>query len=174
MELDETMYKIITEEWGIPDIAELKDRKIKFAFDSNELPEKDDKYCELCCKNGEVKFCLYDYENRNIIFTMDFFEPNNTRFSKLLNDGNYIILELLNVNDCAFRKKGIASYYIKKLQEYAIKKNFTYILVKPNANAENFKGQNKENALSQDQLEAFYKSKSTEEMPILFEHIKNS
>ena len=97
---------------------------------------------------------------------MDFYEEINERMLKLFNTKKFIKLELLNVNDYTMRKKGIASYYINKLQEYAIKRSFSYIKINPCVRAENFKGQNKEDSLSQEELEKFYLSKSTEEMPI--------
>lgn len=166
MKLNETMYKIITEEWGLPNIEELKNRKIKFIFDDLELPQKNTKYIELHCGEHDVKFCLYDYENREVVFTMDFYEEINERMLNLFNTKKFIKLELLNINDYTMRKKGIASYYMKKLQEYAIKRNFSYIKINPCVDADNFKGQNKENSLAQEELEKFYLSKSTKEMPI--------
>lgn len=168
MVLNETMYKIIDEEWGIPDIEELKDIKIKFIFNDSELPKKNIKYVELHCREHSAKFCLYDYENKKIIFTMEFYESRKSRFLNMINSESFIALELLNVNDPTMRKKGISSYYIKKLQEYAINRKFSYIKINPSANAENFKNESKENALSQQELEQFYLSKSTKEMPIRF------
>ncbi|AQS04036.1 hypothetical protein [Clostridium beijerinckii] len=166
--MNQKMYKIITEEWGIPDIKELNDKKIKFIFDDSELLKKNTKYTELHCREYSAKFCLYDYENKEIIFTMEFYESSKSRFLKMINSESFITLELLNVNNTTMRKKGISSYYIKKLQEYAINRKFSYIKVNPCANAENFENQSKENSLSQEELEKFYLSKSTKEMPIKF------
>lgn len=167
--IDDTMYKIITG-WGIPDIKEFKDRKIKFIFNDEELSEKNDKYISLRCLEHQAKFCLYDYENKKVIFTMDFYEQINERLLELAKTKKFINLELLNVNEYTMRKKGISSYYIKKLQEYAIKRNFSYIKVNPCSEAENFKNQSKENSLSQEELEKFYLGKSTKEMPIQFKY----
>jgi hypothetical protein len=171
--MDGNMFEIITKEWGIPNIKELNNRKIEFIFNNSELPKKDTKYIELHCEEDDAKFCLYDYENNKIIFTMDFYGETSERKLNLFNTKKFITLELINVNDHTLRKKEISSYYIQKLQEYAKIKNFSYIKINPCVNAENFKNQNKENALTQKELEKFYLSKSTKEIPITFKLFHN-
>lgn len=167
-EFDEEMYKIVTG-WKIPDINELKDRKLKFVFDNDEIDNIDKKYEKLHCKQNDVKFCLYDCENKKIVFTMEFFgKSGESRFSKFRDEPPCIKLELLNVNDYKMRKLGIASHYINKLQEYAIEKKFSFIKVCPCSDANNFKKQNKQGSLEQKKLEDFYMKRSTKEMPIKF------
>lgn len=114
------MYKIIIE-WGIPNVVGLKDRNIDFLFDSSKVSSIDKYYQDLKCEYNDVKFCLYDFDNEKIIFSMDFCESNKTILS-LTGEKPHIRLELLNVNDYKLRNKGIASYYLSKLQDYAMKK----------------------------------------------------
>lgn len=163
--IDDNMFKIITS-WGIPDIEELRNKKLKFVFNSDEISNVGECYKDLRCEEKEVKYCIYDYENEKIIFSMEFFE-GNYRIQLLRNNPPHIKLELLNVNDYELRKKGIASYYIRKLQEYAIKKKYSYIEVNPCPNADIFKEDNKKNSLSKKKLIKFYKGKSIEQMPII-------
>lgn len=75
--------------------------------------------------------------------------------------------QLLHVHDPSYRKKGISSHYIKKLKEYAISKRRKYIYI--DANADGVKSVNKENSLSQEELEEDYKKRSSSEMPIKLE-----
>ena len=163
-EIDNNMRKIILE-WGIPNILELESRNIEFVFDSNLIKNVDDYYKDLHCEYNDVRFCLYDFENENIIFSMDFFESNKTNIV-LTGEKPHMRLELLNVNDYRFRKKGISSYYLKKLQEHCIESGLSFIKVKACANDKIFKNVSEENSLTQEELEEFYKEKSTKEMPI--------
>lgn len=163
-EIDNNMYKIIIE-WGIPNVVGLKDRNIDFLFDSSKVSSIDKYYQDLKCEYNDVKFCLYDFDNEKIIFSMDFCESNKTILS-LTGEKPHIRLELLNVNDYKLRNKGIASYYLSKLQDYAMKNNMEFIKVKPCANDKIFNNESDENSLDQNELIEFYRRKSTKEMPI--------
>lgn len=141
----------------MPDI--LKGRNIKFVFDSNEIDDKINTfkskhsrayYEDLHCRDGSAKFCLYDFESNKIVFTMDFFRSN-----KLSNE-KYLKLNILYVNDPEFRNKSIATYYLKKLRDYAIEKEIPKIKIKVDPNNKLF--ENKENTLSKEELIRFYKS----------------
>lgn len=77
MNTDLDMYNIITN-WGIPDIPELQNRNIEFIFDGTKIPSNIKYYKDLNCQflkcnKNDVKFCLYDLTNKEIIFCMDFF-----------------------------------------------------------------------------------------------------
>ena len=138
------------ENWGFPLV--LQERKIGFLFDSNIInnmkSEHSRKYYEdLHCRDGSVRFCLYDFESNSIVFTMDFLE---VRYA------NYIKLQILYVNDPKFRKKGIASYYLKKLRYYAEEREISKIKIE--VDTENPLFENKENTLSKKDLIKFYKS----------------
>lgn len=156
--IDENM-KMIIEGWGIPDIVELKDKNLKFIFDSNEINSDKLIYQGLFCGDNTAKFCLYDIDNDEGIFVMDFFEGGRIGFG-VYNSEPYIKLMIMNVINSNYRKKGIATYYLEKLIEYAIKQDIKVIKGYPNPNDEAFKGQSKDNRLEKDKLKEFYKSKS--------------
>lgn len=160
------MYKTITG-WGIPNIDKLKDRDIKFIFDEKDIPNK--KYCGgLHCGKSSVKFGLYDSNNKKIIFVMDFFERNWLSRKKKPQESLFIKLGLLNVLEPGMRNKGIATYYLKKLNQYAIEKQFAYIEVYPDTKNEVFKGQDFTNSLQQQDLEEFYRRILNSKVPIKF------
>lgn len=157
--------------WGIPE--ELKERNVDFVFNSDEISDTinalkkqydKDYYKDLHCRDGSVKFCLYDFNSSEILFTMDFFEGRN--FSKDRNCfcSYYIQLQILYVNDPRLRSKGIATYYLKKLLEYAAEDNISSIKVYVNPNDKLFKS--KKNALSKKQLEDFYNKISNDQVAI--------
>lgn len=164
-EINMNMYNSITN-WGIPNIPELQNRKIEFIFDSSKIPNINSYYQNLECTDNSAKFCLYDYDNKEILFSMDFFIPPSSLFL-ITNKKIFVKLELLNVNDYKLRKKGIASYYLTKLKEYCITRNISRIEVTPFPNAKIFKNQNKENALSLDELKQFYIKHSTSKVKII-------
>lgn len=157
--------KHVIEGWGIPSIEELKHKDIRFVFDSKLLKNPSEYYMNLKCEQNNVKFCLYNFDTKTIAFSMDFFESNNA-ILRANGELAYLKLELLNVNDSELRNKGIASFYLRKLQEYAIENKFSYIKVNPCPNANIFKEQSKDNSLNITDLKDFYRRKSLKEMPI--------
>ena len=141
----------------MPDI--LKERNIKFVFDSNEIIDKvnsleskhsKEYYEDLHYREGSIKFCLYNFESNEIVFTMDFLEIGNSSRS------NYIKLQILYVNNPELRNKGIATYYLRKLRDYAVERGIPKIKVYVDTNDKLF--ENKENALSKEELTKFYRS----------------
>lgn len=147
----------IIKQWSMPDI--LKERNIKFVFDSNEIIDKvnsleskhSKKYYEdLHCREGSIKFCLYNFELNEIVFTMDFLESGNFFQS------NYIKLQILYVNNPKLRNKGIATHYLRKLRDYAVERGIPKIKIHVDTNDKLF--ENKDNALSKEELTKFYRS----------------
>lgn len=147
----------IIKQWSMPDI--LKERNIKFVFDSNEIIDKvnsleskhsKEYYEDLHYREGSIKFCLYNFESNEIVFTMDFLEIGNSSRS------NYIKLQILYVNNPELRNKGIATYYLRKLRDYAVERGIPKIKVYVDTNDKLF--ENKENALSKEELTKFYRS----------------
>lgn len=143
--------------WGIPPI--LKQRKVDFVFDSSEIIDtisnlkskyREQYYKDLHCRDGSVKFCLYDFESNEIVFTMDFVRSH--KFSK----EKYIKLQVLYVNVLELRKKGMATYYLKKLRDYAVERGISKIKIYVDTNDKLF--ENKESALPKEELIKFYKS----------------
>lgn len=156
--IDENMRKII-EEWGIPDILELKEKNLKFIFDSSEINSDKLIYQGLLCRETTAKFCLYDIDNDEGVFVMDFLTCGIRDFG-VHNTKPYLKLMIMNVMNSKYRKKGIATYYLEKLRDYAIKQNIKVMKVHPNPNDEAFKSQSKKNRLEKDKLKKFYESKS--------------
>lgn len=159
------MMRALIVEWGLPEcISETKDDVI-FKFDDIGLGNATEEGYH--CKDGDVKFCLYDKRNEKVLFSMDFYKSNST-ISNLSRKPVGIKLELLYVQDESLRKKGVASFYIEKLIDYAINEKLECIYVQANANAKNFKDDGKNDSLRQKELVEFYNKRSTQEMPIRF------
>ena len=107
--INENMKSII-EGWGVPDILELRNKNIKFIFDSNEINSNDEIYKGLMCGENTAKFCIYDIDNNEGIFVMDFLECGR-RMLALYDCEPYLKLMIINVINSKYRKKGIATYY---------------------------------------------------------------
>ncbi|PFR79176.1 hypothetical protein COK40_02490 [Bacillus cereus] len=163
------MEKIIRK-WGLPPCIKMIESDIDYKFDDKDLANTTERGYGF--EGGKIKFCLYDKINRNVLFSMDFHKIN-PRLSAIWRvngkpmSERSIKLELLYVHDESIRQQGIASYYIEKLRNYAIQEGMECIYVRADANADNFKNDKKKDALSQEELEKFYDSKSTDEMPII-------
>lgn len=110
------MRKLIID-WGLPESIKENEDNVVFKFDDNGLINTQEQGYHY--QNGGVKFCLYDKRNRKALFSMDFHKSNST-VANLKKRGVGINLELLYVHDESLRKKGISSYYIEKLINYAI------------------------------------------------------
>ncbi|PDZ26447.1 hypothetical protein CON85_23515 [Bacillus toyonensis] len=156
--------------WGLPPCIKKIESDIDYKFDDNELTNTTERGYGF--EGGKIKFCLYDKTNRSVLFSMDFHKINPRLAAIWIVNGKSmseksIKLELLYVHDESLRKQGISSYYIEKLRNYAIQEGMECIYVKADANASNFNSDKKKNALSQEELEKFYDSKWTDEMPII-------
>lgn len=147
-------------DFGVPPIKDLEQRNLVLLFDDDNIKASTEK--NYHCNVNDVKFCVFDIDNAKPIFSMDFFACNPNSY--LPAKEHHLKMELLYVHDSSLRNKGIASYYVKKLQQYALENNFKYIKVHPNPNAKNFVG-NK--GLSKKELIKFYNGLSTNEMPII-------
>ncbi|KON88917.1 hypothetical protein AF332_20385 [Sporosarcina globispora] len=161
---NKTMENMIIN-WGLPDCIKENEDYIVFKFDDKGLLNTKERGYH--CEDGNVKFCLYYKRNEKVLFSMDFYKRNQRIMEELKRDKKEINLELLYVHDESLRKIGIASYYIEKLKYYAIQEGIEQIYVRANANAINFKQDNKKNSLSQSELEKFYKNRRSSEMPIV-------
>lgn len=165
-EKDKGMRQLILD-WGLPECLKEDGENIVFKFDDAGLLNTRERGYH--CKDGDVKFCLFNKQTGKVLFSIDF-HKNNPIVSKLKNQAIGINLELLIVHDDSLRNKGISSYYIEKLKDYAIEQKLQCIYVRANANAENFKDDSKKNSLSQTELEEFYKRRGTKEMLIIWEY----
>lgn len=143
--------------WGLPHCLKEIQKDIVFIFDDSYdcISEVEGGYH---CHDDDVKFGLYNVKKDKILFTMDFYWEEKSRAFYVPNLPR-VNLALLYTHDAKYRKKGIASYYVSKLIEYAIAKKANYIYLTPNAIEDDM-------SLSQQELIAFYRKRSTEKMPI--------
>lgn len=146
--------------WGLPKCLQERNEEVFFKFDDVGILNTNEKGYYV--RDGNLKFCLFEPATGSALFTMDFFKIN----PDLYGNKSVIKLELLYVHQESLRKNGIASYYIEKLIQYAIQENMDYITVTAIADAENFENDNLINALSQEELEAFYRKWSSPQMQI--------
>lgn len=167
----------IIKNWSIPPC--LKDMGLKFIFNNDDLPNNAKNYIKSCegdnifplshDKMG-IKFCLYDSKNNNVVFTMhfDLIQPELNRLSSFLVTEPYIKLEIINTNDDSLRRKGIASYYISKLIEFAIENKISKISIHPDNRHKTFIGQGNTNKKSNEELKIFYKKFQNDKVKIEF------
>ncbi|EJR41396.1 MULTISPECIES: hypothetical protein [Bacillus cereus group] len=150
--------------WGLPEYLKEQEGNIDYQFSG--LRDANGHEQRYHCLDGNVKFCLYDKVNQKNLFIMDFYKEGKPLFKESRKNEKAIRLQLLYVIDDSLRDKKIASFYVKKLQEYAVDEGMEYIHVEPNADDKLFKN-NKVNALSQKKLEQFYDKLSTLKIPII-------
>lgn len=147
--------------WGIPEVLNHIKDDIVFKFDDNDLT--DSIGVGHHCKKNDVKFCLFNINQKEILFTMDFYYKERNSFDNI---GPRVNLHFIYTHSDKLRKKGIADYYISKLKEYAISKNANCINVTAVQDVKISEHDNKKNTLKIDDLEEFYRKRSTLEMPI--------
>jgi GNAT superfamily N-acetyltransferase len=152
---------IILYRFGIPKIGGVESEELKLKTNDRKIPGSNEE--NYFCTEHSFKFCLVN--NEEPIFTMDFFKAS-TRMLSLRNEEPYIKLELLYVHKDSLRNKGIATYYMKKLVQYAKDEGISHIKILANPNADNFKRDKKVNALNKTQLITFYKKFEDEKIKI--------
>ncbi|MCU5526270.1 hypothetical protein OCB14_19885 [Bacillus cereus] len=148
--------------WGLPEALEEQEDDIEYQFNDQRIVNNHEQTYH--CKDGDVKFCLYNKVNNKALFTMDFFNKRPRIMGSRENE-RAIKLQLLYVIDDSLRGKKVAKFYVEKLQKYAIEKEMDCIHVDPYIEVDIFKN-NMVNALSLRELEKFYDNLSTPEMPI--------
>ncbi|AIQ59677.1 hypothetical protein [Paenibacillus borealis] len=163
MNNDKVMENLVTN-WGLPKCLERDKEHIIFKFDDEGITGTSERGYH--CNVRDVKFCLYNERTDKVVFSMDFFKGSPSLPGRHM---SRIVLELLYVHDESLRRKGVASYYFNRLREYALEEKVKCIYVRADANANNFKNDDRLNALNQTELEMFYKIKSTLEMPVYVE-----
>ncbi|PGE67871.1 hypothetical protein COM69_15670 [Bacillus toyonensis] len=144
--IDKKMEAIIRG-WNLPEVLKKQEEDIEFKFDDSGIVNEYEKGYR--CKDGSVKFRLYDKKEKKALFTMEFYK----RIPLL---GNAINLMLLYVHDENLRGQGVSSYYFDRLIEYAQREGIERIDVKANADDPYFKDDSKVNAQNQKKLEEFY------------------
>lgn len=165
--------KRIIRNWGLPIVLLSNKENIEFKFSDEGI--KNNTETNYRIDAGTCKFCLYDVKEEKPLFSMEFYQISD-RIAALRPVGKPIekplVLEFLYVHDDSLRKKGIATFYMKKVLRYAKSIKVDYLKIKPNANADNFKKDKKTNALNQEELEQFYSKFCTPEMPVKLNPLK--
>ncbi|MGG3131329.1 GNAT family N-acetyltransferase [Bacillus pumilus] len=157
----------IIRNWGLPKALLRDDEDIEFRFSDEGI--KNNTETNYRIDGGTCKFCLYDVKKERPLFSMEFYQISDKLAGLRAADKPIkkpLVLEFLYVHDDSLRKKGIATFFMKKIIQYAKSIKVDYLKVMPNANAKNFKKDKKTNALSQEELKRFYTKFSTHEMPI--------
>jgi ribosomal protein S18 acetylase RimI-like enzyme len=156
---------IVFDKFGIPDIAGVDQSNLYLqTTDHPSIPGSSEK--NYSCKKDNYKFCLV-HKTMGAIFTMDFYIPGS-RIRSLRNEDPSIKLELLYVHKDCLRNRGIASYYMEKLVEFANERRIANIRVHVNPDAKNFKEDSGINTLTRAQLESFYKKYENEALKVTF------
>lgn len=161
-EIDKNMETLIRG-WGLPEALKEQEGNIGFQFYGHRIVNNHEQ--EYFCNDGDVKFCLYNKRNNKALFSMSFYKPAAWYVGLKGTDDKPITLKLLYVIDDLLRDKKIATFYVRKLQEYAYDEGMNCIYVTPNTDVDIFKN-NMANALSQSELERYYNKLSTTEIPI--------
>lgn len=157
---------IIIDRFSIPKIESIDSNDLALITNSDKIPGTD--VSNFHCKNGLFKFCLVieKDEMNEPIFIMEFFKSSKI-MQELLNEGPTIKLELIWVN-ANHRNKHIATYYMKKLVQFAKDEGFIQIRITPSPDAKIFKKDKKDNRLNKDQLTKFYKKFEDDVLKITF------
>lgn len=149
--------------WGLPEALIEQEGHIEYQFEGGRIVNNHEQ--KYFCNDGDVKFCLYNKINNKALFSMSFYKAASWFVELRRENDKPIILKFLYVIDDSLRNKKIATFYVKKLQEYALDQGMDCIDVTPNNDVDIFEN-NMVNALSQIELETFYQKLSTPEMPI--------
>lgn len=145
--------------FGIPD--NLKNLNLKFCFD-DKLADEDIVGTGCHCKADSTKFFLYNTEKSQCIFTMDFYVSDNSHniFSYLRISERRIHLQHIQTSG-AFRKQGIASFYIRRLIYFCVNNNIRIITLDVCPFSEDTT-----NMLNKNELTKFYTNFSTDDVRI--------
>lgn len=140
--------------WRVPDV--LKDLNIEFHF-SDDFGDESliGKGCHVDSNTNSAKFFLYDPNDKEIIFTLDFYlrKGHHNAFSTNRNiDEPCIYLQHIATSE-RFRKKGIATFYINRLVELCADNNIRNIALNIAVPTKNL-----DNALSKMNLRCFIKN----------------
>lgn len=150
--------------FDVPD--NLKDLNLKFCF-NDELADEDIVGSGCHCDAYSVKLFLYYTAKSQCIFTMDFYVSDTNKFrnmfSSLQVSERRIHLQHIKTNE-AFRKQGIASFYIRRLIDLCINNDIHVITLDVCPSSEDTS-----NMLNKSELTKFYTSFSTDDVKIHIE-----
>ncbi|MFP7238125.1 hypothetical protein [Bacillus altitudinis] len=170
----QNISEAVIRNWGLPEALLSHNEDIEFRFSDERMKESIRAGYHI--KDMSCKFCLYNVREDKPLFSMDFHEKSS--FTECLTKtydtqkNRPLMLQLIHVHDGSLRKKGIATFYIEKLIEYAKSIKSDHIIVnKVNADSPDFKS-DRVSALDQDDLVKFYEKFDSPEMPVKLDSLK--
>lgn len=154
------LTKEIIENFGFPE--SLKRMNLVYCFD-DELGYEVVMGRGCHCEETSVKFFLYNPNNHDTVFTMDFYlkeRHKKSLFNPIQIDEPIAYLQHIGTNT-SYRGRGIASYYVEKLVDFCENNGRKFLLL-------DIAPSEKNPGLDAIQLEKFYKSKETDKVKICF------
>lgn len=154
------LTKEIIENFGFPESLKILD--LVYCFD-DELGDEVVMGRGCHCEETSVKFFLYNPNNHDTVFTMDFYlkeRHKKSLFNPIQIDEPIAYLQHIGTNT-SYRGRGIASYYVEKLVEFCENNGRRFLLLDIAPSEKNL-------GLDAIQLEKFYKSKETDKVKICF------
>ncbi|AHI40620.1 GNAT family N-acetyltransferase [Enterococcus faecalis] len=154
------LTKKIIENFGFPE--SLKRMDLVYCFE-DELGDEVVMGRGCHCEETSVKFFLYNPNNHDTVFTMDFYlkDSYKSRIPKKIQiDEPIVYLQYIGTNT-SYRGRGIASYYVEKLVDFCEDNGRKFLLL-------DIAPSEKNPGLDAVQLEEFYKSKKTDKVKIYF------
>lgn len=151
----------IIKNFGFPE--SLKYLQLEFCF--NDILEiKDARSILFNCLPEEVNFCIYNPSSMESLFEMSFYireNYSNRAFGSIEINERLVVLQ--SIRTCAaFRKQGIATYYIEKLRAICLENNVHVMRLNvASSNSDTL------NILNNEQLYKFYKSFSLDEFKVV-------
>jgi len=106
-QFNEAMKEYINN-WGFPDCLSDNEAYYEYKFSPDGILNTNETE-DYMFDDRNFKFSIWEPSTGLALFTMDFFKTT-LRFSTVK---PFIILELIYVHQAKWRKKGMASYYIK-------------------------------------------------------------
>lgn len=154
-------FRALINSWPLPAIDAFEGKQIVYKFDDFDIksPQITDYYAD----DYGAKFCLYDLETQEALVSIGFVDfPNSVNY---LYKKNTLKIELVYIHQAHLRQHGIATYYIKKIQEYAMSQGIEQIRITVNTNACLFDGIDRRNTLPQQSLIQFYEGLENPKVP---------
>lgn len=127
--------------WGIPEA--LYNEEVEYHFEEGMETEY-----------GE-KFVLKNKKGKEL-FVMDFLSPSENLIRAFDEESNYLKIQFIYVPDINYRRKGIASFFLDKLVQFAKEINVTEIHLNIAPNQKGIEGYSLENAMNKKQLRKYY------------------
>lgn len=158
MSHDLEMEQIIRNDFGIA--PQLCSRNVDFKFTDEEINHPHIKGYH--CNKNDVKFAIIDIDNDEILFSMDFFKPSNTR---AFNTEGTFRLELIYVHIPDLRGYGIGTYYINKLKKYRKRNGGNTLNIIADPKSRNFNS-DKSKRMKKEDLFKYYKKFEDDDIKI--------